>query len=78
MLSKILTFEYAFKTGTEIAWAGLVGAVAVAAPIILGADLATVLADPKTWLLALASAAARAAGVAALNAARAALGKLLG
>ena len=76
MLSKILNFEYVFKTGTEIAWAALVAAVAVAAPIIAGADLATVLADPKTYLIALAVAAGRAAGVAALNALRAAIGAL--
>lgn len=77
MLSKILNFDYAFKTGSEIAWAALVAAVAFVAPVIAGADLATVMADPKTYLIALAAGAGRAAGVAAMNALRAAIGKLL-
>lgn len=77
MISKILNFEYVFKVGTEIAWAGLVAGVAVAAQIIAGTDLATVLADPGTYVVALLVAAGRAAGVAALNALRAAIAAVL-
>ena len=76
MLSKILSFEYVFKVGSEVAWAALTAAVAVAAPIIAGADLSVVLADPKTWLIALAVACGRAAGVAAMVALRSAVSRL--
>lgn len=77
MLSKIINFEYAFKVGQEIAWAALVAGVVTAAQVVSGADLASVLADPGTWLVSLAGAVGRAAGVAAMNALRAALARIL-
>lgn len=78
MLSKILTFEYVFKTGSEIAWAVLIAVVSTATPIILGSDLATVMADPKTWAMALGAACARAGWVAFMVAVRAVAGRLFG
>lgn len=76
MLSKILNFEYAFRLGAEIVWAVVIAVVVAVAPLITGTSIDTILADPETYVRALAGAAARAAAVAFMVALRAALGKV--
>lgn len=56
-----MNFQYTFKWGSEIFWAVVVAIAVAIVPILVGADADAILADPKTWLVALAAAAARAA-----------------
>lgn len=61
MLTKLANFEYVWHVGQEIAWAVAAAVIVAVLPIIAGADVDAILADPKTWLQMLGAASVRAA-----------------
>ena len=56
-----LNFEYVFRWGQELFWAVVIAVAVVVVPILGGADVDAIFADPQTWLSMLGAAAARAA-----------------
>jgi hypothetical protein len=56
-----MNFTYVFQWGQEIFWAVVIAVAVAVVPLLAGADVDAIFADPKGWLTVLAAAAARSA-----------------
>ena len=72
-----MNFEYVFKWGTEIFWAVVIAVAVAVVPILAGANVDEIFANPYAWAAMLGGAIARSAVAGFLLAVQALLRKLL-